>query len=121
MPTPSIEIIQLLSIFAIAFTMPTFSKVLVLIYGTILAPGRRTVTAAIRAMGLADDKGYGKYHRVLNRDRWSPWIVSKILLSLLVRVFVPAGGVLLIAVDEHLERRWGPKIKYKGVFRRAIG
>jgi hypothetical protein len=120
MPTPSVEIIQLLSIFAIAFTVPTFSKVLILIYGTILAPGRRTVTAALRAMGLAEEKGYGKYHRVLNRDRWSPWIVSKILLSLLVRVFVPAGGVLLIAVDEHLERRWGPKIKYKGVFRDPI-
>lgn len=120
MPTPSAEIIQLLSIFASAFTAPTFAKGQVLIYGTILAPGRRTVTAALRAMGLADDKGFGKYHRVLNRDRWSPWLVSKILLSLLVRVFVPAGGVLVIAVDEHLERRWGRKIKYKGVFRDPI-
>ena len=96
MPTPSAENIQLLSIFAIAFTVPTFSKVLVLIYGTILAPGRRTVTSALRAMGLADDKGYGKYHRVLNRDRWSPWVVSKILLGLLIRVFVPEGGMLLL-------------------------
>lgn len=120
MPTPSTEIIQLLSIFAMAFTAPTFAKGLVLIYGTILAPGRRTVTAALRAMGLADDRRFGKYHRLLNRDRWSPWVVSKILLSLLVRVFVPAGGVLLIAVDEHLERRWGRKIKYKGVFRDPI-
>lgn len=117
MPTPSAEIIQLLSIFAIAFTVPTFAKVLVLMYGAILAPGRRTVTAALRAMGLADEAGFGKYHRVLNRDRWSPWMVSRILLSLLVRLFVPAGGVLVIAVDEHLERRWGRKIKYKGVFR----
>jgi hypothetical protein len=120
MPTPSAEIIQLLSIFAIAFTAPTFAKVLVLMSGTILAPGRRTVTAALRAMGLADDNRFGKYHRVLNRDRWSPWVVSKILLGLLVRVFVPEGSVLLIAVDEHLERRWGRKIKYKGVFRDPI-
>ena len=120
MPTPSAEIIQLLSIFAIAFTVPTFAKVLVLIYGAILAPGRRTVTAALRAMGLADDKRYGKYHRLLNRDRWSPWVVSKILLSLLVGVFVPEGDVLLIAVDEHLDRRGGRKIKYKGVFRDPI-
>ena len=107
MPTPSTEIIQILSIFAIAFTVPTFAKVMVLIYGTILAPGRRTVTTGLRAMGLADDKRYGKYHRVLNRDRWSPWVVSKILLSLLVRAFVPERGVLLIAVDEHLDRRRG--------------
>lgn len=120
MPTPSAEIIQLLSIFTIAFTVPTFAKVLVLIYGTILAPGRRTVTAALRAMGLAEDKRFGKYHRVLNRDRWSPWVVSRILLGLLVGVFVPKGGVLLIAVDEHLDRRGGRKIKYKGVFRDPI-
>ena len=121
MPTPSTGIIQLLSIFAIAFTVPTFAKVLVLIYGTILAPGRRTVTAALRAMGLADEKRFEKYHRVLNRDRWSPWLVSQILLALLIRIFVPDGGILVIAVDEHLERRWGPKIKYKGVFRDPIG
>ncbi len=120
MPTPSAEIIQLLSIFATAFTAPTFAKALVLTYGTILAPGRRTVAAALRAMGLADEKRFEKYHRVLNRDRWSPWIVSKILLALLICVFVPAGCVLVIAVDEHLERRWGPKIKYKGVFRDPI-
>lgn len=120
MPTPSVGIIQLFSVFAIAFTVPTFAKVLVLIYGTILAPGRRTVTAALRAMGLADEKRFEKYHRVLNRDHWSPWLVSKILLALLIRIFVPDGGVLVIAVDEHLERRWGPKIKYKGVFRDPI-
>jgi len=120
MPTPSPEVVQLLSVFAIAFTAPTFAKALVLTYGTILAPGRRTVTAALRAMGLADEKRFEKYHRVLNRDRWSPWIVSKILLSVLLRVFVPEGGALLIAVDEHLDRRWGPKVKYKGVFRDPI-
>ena len=72
MPTPSPKIIQLLSLFAMAFTTPTFAKALVLLYGTILAPGRRTVTAALRVMGLADSKHFTNYHRVLNRDRWSP-------------------------------------------------
>lgn len=50
MPTPSPEIIQLLSTFAVAFTLPTLAKVVVLVYGTLLAPGRRTVTAALRVM-----------------------------------------------------------------------
>ena len=54
MPSPSQEIIQLLSVFAKAFTVPTFANAMVLLYGTILAPGRRTVAAALRAMGLAD-------------------------------------------------------------------
>ncbi len=120
MPTPSLRIIQLLSIFAMSFTAPTWAKALVLIYGTILAPGRRTVTAALRAMGLADDKHFTNYHRVLNRDQWSPWVLSKILLDLIIHVFLPAGVPLILAVDETLERRRGSKIKYKGWFRDAI-
>jgi len=91
-----------------------------LLYGTILAPGRRTVTAALRAMGLADDQHFTNYHRVLNRDRWSPWVLSKILLDLIIRVFLPAGEPLVLAIDETLERRRGSKIKYKGWFRDAI-
>lgn len=102
-----------MSVFAIAFTTPTWAKALVLLYGTILAPGRRTVTAALRAMGLADEKRFEKYHRVLNRDRWSPWVLSAILLRLIIRVCLPADAPLLLGVDETLERRWGAKIKYK--------
>jgi hypothetical protein len=54
MPSPSQEIVQLLSVFAKAFTVPTFTNAMVLVYGTILAHGRRTVAAALRAMGLAN-------------------------------------------------------------------
>jgi len=117
MPNPSPEIIQLLSVFSVAFSAPTFAKVMVLIFGTILAPGRRTVTAALRMMGLGDDPHYSKYHRVLNRDHWSPWLVSKILLSLLILIFLPSGAPLLLVIDETLERRRGRQIKYKGWFR----
>jgi hypothetical protein len=120
MPSPSVEIIQLLSVFSVAFTAPTFAKVTVLIFGTILAPGCRTVTAALRLMGLGDDPHYSKYHRVLNRDRWSPWLVSKILLRLIVSIFLPAEAPLLLVIDETLERRRGKQIKYKGWFRDPI-
>lgn len=120
MPSPSPEIIALVSVFARAFTAPTFAKALDLLYGTILAPGRRTVTAALRVMGLAGDKQFAKYHRVLNRDRWSPWVLSKLLLSLIILVFVPPGAPVIVLADETLERRRGRKIKYKGWFRDPI-
>ena len=120
MPSPSQEIIQLLMVFAQAFTVPTFTNALILLYGTILAPGRRTVSAALRAMGLADSPHFTNYHRVLNRAQWSPWILSNLLLALIIRSFVPAGMPLLLAVDDTLERRRGPKIKYKGWFRDPI-
>ena len=48
MPTLSADIIQVLSIFTIAVTMPTFAKMVVLLQGTILTPGRRTITAALQ-------------------------------------------------------------------------
>jgi hypothetical protein len=93
---------------------------MVLIFGTILAPGRRTVTAALRMMGLGEDPNYSKYHGVLNRDRWSPWVVSRILLGLILLFFVPPGVPILLVIDETLERRQGKKIKYKGWFRDPI-
>ena len=52
MLNPSPEIIQLLATFAPLFSQPTFRKVLTLIYGATLTPGKRTVTAALRVMGL---------------------------------------------------------------------
>lgn len=120
MPTPSPEIIQLLSVFAVALTAPTFAKSLVLIYGAILAPGPRTVSAILRVMGSGDLETFVNYHRVLNRDRWSPWVLSKLLLTLLIRLFVPEGMALVMLIDETLERRRGKQIKYKGWFRDAV-
>jgi hypothetical protein len=57
MPTLSPDIIQLLSIFTMAVTVPTFAKMLVLLQGALLTSGRRTITAALRAMGLRDEPG----------------------------------------------------------------
>jgi hypothetical protein len=43
----------------------------VLLIGAILAPGRRTVTAILRVMGLSDEAQFQAYHRVLNRVKCS--------------------------------------------------
>jgi DDE superfamily endonuclease len=120
MLTPSNEIIQLLATFGPAFTKPTFENVQTLIYGAILAPGKRTVTAALNAMGLGETANFGKYHRVLNQARWSPWLLSRLLLGLLVLHFVAPGTRLVFVFDETLERRAGKKIVYKGWFRDAV-
>ena len=59
MLTPSSEIIQLLTTFAPAFSQPTFAKVLLLIYGAILAPGKRTVTSMLRVLGKEQEANFG--------------------------------------------------------------
>jgi len=71
-------------------------------------------------MGLANDKHFTNYHRVLNRAKWSPWLLSKILLRLIILLCLPAGAPLLLVIDDTLERRWGRKIQYKGWFRDPI-
>lgn len=119
MLTPSTEIIQLLSAFAPLMTVPTFRNACLLIYGTILTPGRRTITAALRVLGV-EDAAFCKYHRVLARNQWSPLRMSQALLKLLVDAFVAADQPLLIPVDETLERRQGKRIVYKGWFRDAV-
>lgn len=120
MPTPSAEIISVLSVFAVAFTVPTFAKSLTLLYGVILAPGRRTVASALRMVGLADDKHFTNYHRVLNRDHWSPMVLSKLLLALIIRVFLTVDSPLAFLVDDTLERRQGKEIRYKSRFHDAV-
>jgi hypothetical protein len=57
--------------FASCFTAPTWRTVLVLIAGSLLASGRRTVTAALSVMGLRQIATFTSFHRVLNRNRWS--------------------------------------------------
>jgi hypothetical protein len=91
----------------------------VLIVGALLAPGKRTVTSILRVMGLTQEAQFQKYHRVLNRARWSRRAVARRLLSLVVNTFVPAGPIV-IGIDDTLERRWGVKIKAKGIYRDPV-
>ena len=53
-----------------SFTAAVWPRVLVLVAGAVLAPGQRTVSAALRVMGLADRPGFGRYHEVLSEARW---------------------------------------------------
>jgi hypothetical protein len=108
--------LHLLNPFVPLFSTRLWPHVQVLLAGAILAPGKRTVSAALRLMGLGQTEHFQRYHRVLNRAVWSGREASRVLLGLLVKTFVP-NGPLLIGVDETLERRWGKKIAAKGVYR----
>jgi hypothetical protein len=89
----------------------------VLIAGTVLARGRRTVASALRQMGKAEAQNFSTYHQVLNRAHWSSLELSRRLLMLLARSFVTTGGRLTFVVDETLERRWGRRISLRGHYR----
>src|SRR5256885_16499148 len=117
LPSP---IIAVLAYFEPLFTTPTWKKVVILVVGTLLARGRRTVTTALRQMGHQMDGQFSLFHQVLNRARWSSLEVSRRLLQVVVSSFVTAGGSVEIVIDETLERRWGRKISKRGHWRDSL-
>jgi hypothetical protein len=119
MPTLPLAMLDLLAPFAPLFSRRVWEHALVLLMGTILAPGRRTVTAALRVMGLQHTKRFERYHRVLSRAHWSSLAASRVLLSLLVAALAPTGP-LLLGVDETIERRRGKRIAAKGIYRDPV-
>src|SRR3954470_18110165 len=119
MPTQPPAMLALLAPFAPLFRRRVWPYAVVLVVGTLLAPGKRTVTAALRVLGLAHTRRFERYHRVLNRARWSSLAVSRVLLSLLVAAFVPTGP-LLVGIDATIERRRGQRIAAKGLYRAPV-
>ena len=101
------------------FSASNWNHVLVLVAGAVLSPGRRTVAAALRVMGLDQTGGFAVYHRVLSTARWSARLAARRLLLLLVIAFVPQGPVV-IAIDDTIERRWGARIKARGIYRDPV-
>ena len=98
------------------FTAAVWRHVLVLVGGGLLAPGRRTVAAALRVMGLGEAAGFAVYHRVLNHGHWCSRALAHRLLLLLVAAFAPDGPVV-VGLDDTIERRWGARIAARGIYR----
>ncbi len=119
MPILPSEFTSIILAFAPLFFNGVWRCAQVLLLGAILAPGKRTVTSALRVMGLSDEPQFQIYHRVLNRAVWSCRHASLILLRLLVAAFVPTGPVVL-GLDDTIERRWGPKIAARGIYRDPV-
>jgi len=113
-------IIQVLRKFELLFSERVWVWAQVLIVGAILAPGKRTVTAVLRIMGLSQDGQFQNYHRVLNRAVWSPRAASRVLLRLLVNTFVSLDAPVVLGIDDHIERRRGAKISARGIYRDAV-
>ncbi len=112
--------IRVLIPFAPLFSRRVFEHVQVLVAGAILAPGKRTVASALRAVGLQKERRFCRYHRVLSRAKWSTQEASRVLLGLLMESFVPEGDPLVVGIDETLERRRGKRITAKGIYRDPV-
>jgi hypothetical protein len=114
-----IELVSVILPFASLFSKRTWHSGLILLVGTILAPGKRTVSAMLQVMGLSQERHFQNYHRVLNRAVWSSRQASRILLTQLIAVFAPSG-VLVLGIDDTIERRKGKRITVKGIYRDPV-
>ena len=119
MPTLPAEFTKVILIFEPLFSKRVWRQAQVLIAGALLAVGQRTVSAVLRVMGLGQLRQFQRFHRVLNRAGWSALAASRVLLEALLRAFVPEGPVLM-GLDDTIERRWGPHIAARGIYRDPV-
>jgi DDE superfamily endonuclease len=112
-------LVSLMAAFRDFFTAPVWDHVLVLVTGAILTPGKRTVSAVLRIMGLSEAADFALYHHVLSQAHWDSRAIARKLLSLILERFLSDGPVI-IGIDDTIERRWGKKIAARGIYRDPV-
>ena len=105
--------------FSIAFTQPTFQRILPLAIGGVLTMGRRTVTGILWTMrGLI--KGHSStYHRVFSRAVWSLWPLGKVLAGTILRQ-IPPDEPVLVPMDDTTAQHRGKCVYGKGCHHDAV-
>ncbi|WP_204301783.1 IS701 family transposase [Actinoplanes campanulatus] len=114
MPTLPASWVQLLVHFRPCFTAPTFITFVAVVSGLVARPQRRTVTGMLIGAGLSRIWHHSRAHRFFSRAAWSLEQVSAVLTALVVATLVPAGGRVLIAVDDTVFTRSGRKVTGTG-------
>jgi hypothetical protein len=110
------EFLPLILTFAPLFSKPVWKSAVIMLVGAILTPGKRTVSAILRVMGLQHEAQFQRYHRVLSRAVRSSRQASRLPLPQLINIFAPEG-VLVMGIDDTIERRWGKRIAARGIYR----
>ena len=111
---------ETISHFCFAFRKDVYKKFEILLLGAIICPGSRTICNLLRSLGLQWEKNFAKYHRFLNRDKWSAKALSAVLLELLINSFIAPNEPLVFGLDDTIERRWGRKISKRGIYRDPV-
>jgi len=90
-----------------AWTFPVFSA---LACGLVSQTARRTVCGMLVGAGLSQTWSHHRAHRFFSHARWSIEAVSAVLARLVVRLLVAADVPVLVAIDDTLFHRRGPKV-----------
>ena len=100
---------SLLSLFRPCFTAPTFETFCGLCVGLLTRVRGRTVTGMLIAAGLSGEWHHSRAHRFFSRARWSADRLGLVALGLIAGRLTE-DGPLVVAIDDTLLRRSGPKV-----------
>jgi DDE superfamily endonuclease len=96
--------------FRSCFTAPTLRTFAALVAGMIAQPGSRTVCGMLVGAGLSRVWHHSRAHRFFASALWSADQVGLVVLRLAVGLLLPAGAVVVLAVDDTLFLRSGRKV-----------
>ena len=101
----------LLAACAPCFGAPTYRVFCHLVAGWLHCSGRHTVTgvAIAAGVGVVGWRHISAFHRFFSRAQWEPDAVGKVVFTLALGV-LPAGGPIILLVDDSLARKEGKAI-----------
>ncbi|MCK4275778.1 MAG: transposase [Phycisphaerae bacterium] len=111
--------VALMASFNPVLTVPTAANMAVLARGALLSTGPRTVTSCLLAAWPWVEKRWSSYANVLRRARFDPHALARILFTMILRL-LPRSAPIVLAVDETLVRRYGPRVVGVGMHRDAV-
>jgi DDE superfamily endonuclease len=110
------SLMALLACFEPLFTAPSFRTFCVLAAGFMAQAGRRAVCGMLVGAGLAGVWRHDRAHRFFSQARWESHALGLALARLVVKLLVPAGQPVTVAIDDTLFQRRGPKVHAIGWF-----
>jgi len=108
----------LLMSFSIAFTQPTFNRILPLLVGAVLTRGRRTITAILWTIRGLVPGHISDYHRVFSRAPWLLFPLGKVLAAAIIKL-IPDDWIV-VAMDDTTAQHKGKKVYGKGCHHDAV-
>jgi hypothetical protein len=105
--------------FSVAFTAPSFPRMLAVCVGLVLARGRSTVTEALRTLRGVAEGHFSDYHRLFSRAPWSLWSLGRILVTQ-VLALIPEDEPVTIVMDDTTAQHKGKRVYGKGCHHDAV-
>ena len=81
-------IISVISLFCVLFSVNFWRLAISMLLGAIVGKDKRTISNILRILGLDQEAGYSKFHRILSSLEWSSKQGNMILLGMLLKAYM---------------------------------